>query len=110
MGALSPTMLIAKGVDLRRLVDIVNADPRWELARKLGMTDMQLRLDPQKPDRGQIQTQWDKAESALTFLAEVEKPFTFTADGKTIARPNSEPRVMVNPKRNDELAKKLSNA
>ncbi len=110
MGSVTPVIKIARGVDHRQVNETILSDPRWELARRLGLKDVKLRVDPDNPEVGQLYTRWESAGAAASFLKQVERPFDFEIDGERVVEPVEEPRVFVNATVVEEALQQIRSA
>ncbi len=97
MGATTCSMRFARSIDADEINRIVSSDPRWELARKLGLDKMSLRIDPLSQDIGEIHTEWKSVEGVAEFLSQSPEPFTFKIGNQVVAEPTASPKVVVDP-------------
>lgn len=99
MGVMENPISMAKDVDPLDVLDSILTDKQWLSARRHGLRDVSLQIDPDNPTSAKIVSQWSQIEAAKKFDGMLEKKNKFYA----VSGPS---KLHVSPRRLRRLLKK----
>lgn len=94
-------ILMARDVDPLDVLDAILTDKQWLEARRHGLRDVSLQIDPDEPTQAKIVSQWSVVESAKKFDGRLEKKGKFFS----MAGPT---KIHVSPRRLRQMLRKES--
>ena len=91
-------LILGKGVNPQDVLEALNLDERWKLARRMGMTELGIVVDPKKPSNGRIVAHWLDPVSPKRFFEKYGRQITqhFRKLGVKMV---GKPHLFVNPVR-----------